>query len=49
MLNGIEKVKIWNIVCEKVFHKGLIVSLVFLFVAFCLSLFYLFQCEKKRI
>ena len=47
MLNGIEKVKIWKIVCEKVFHKGLIVSLVFLFVAFCLSLFYLFQCEKN--
>ena len=49
MLNSIEKVKILKSVCEKVFYKGLIVSLIFLDVTFCLSLFYLFQREKKRI
>ena len=41
--------KIWKSVCEKVFYKGLIVSLIFLDVTYCLSLFYLFQREKKNV
>ena len=48
MLNGIENVKIMKTVCEKVVYEGLLVSLMFLKVKFFLSLFYLFQCEKKR-
>ncbi len=48
MLNGIENVKIMKTVCEKVVYEGLLVSLMFLRVKFFLSLFYLFQCEKKR-
>ena len=49
MLNGIEKVKILKSVCENFFFKGLIVSLIFLDVTYCLSLFYLFQREKKNV
>ena len=48
MLNGIENVKIMKTVCEKVVYDRLLVSLMFLKVKFFLSLFYLFQCEKKR-
>ena len=48
MLNGVENVKIMKTVCEKVVYEGLLVSLMFLKVKFFLSLFYLFQCEKKR-
>ena len=48
MLNGVENVKIMKTVCEKVVYEGLLVSLMFLKVKFFLSLFYLFQCEKKH-
>ena len=47
MLNGIEKVKIWKSVCEKVFFEGLLVSLMFLNVKKVFPLFHLFQCEKN--
>ena len=49
MLNGIEKVKIWKSVCEKVFFEGLLVSLMFLNVKKVFPLFHLFQCEKKNV
>ena len=47
MLNGIEKVKIWKSVCEKVFFVGLLVSLMFLNVKKVFPLLLLFQCEKN--
>ena len=46
MLNGIEKVKIWKSVCEKVFSEGLLVSFMFLNVKKNFPLFHLFQCGK---